>query len=145
MHGRDHRDIGQVRTTAKRIVRHKYISRADARLSSIRHLTVSLIAPRWTGMCGALTTRSPSGVKSAQLKSSRSLTFTLLDVLRSVIPIFSAIPANWLLNSSSSTGSGCSIVWSSARDEDASPATALTAFDQQFAAATTLRPSSRDR
>jgi hypothetical protein len=44
-------------------------------------------------------------VKIAQLKSSRSLTFTLLDVLRSVMPICSAMPANWLLKISSITGS----------------------------------------
>ena len=56
-------------------------------------LTVSPIAPRWTGMCGALTTRSPAAVKTAQLKSSRSLTLTLLAVLRSVMPICSAMPA----------------------------------------------------
>ena len=51
-------------------------------------------------MCGALTTRSPSAVNMAQLKSSRSLTFTLLAVLRSVMPICSAMPANWLLKTS---------------------------------------------
>ncbi len=39
--------------------------------------TVSPIAPKWTGICGALTTSSPAAVKTAQLKSSRSLTFTL--------------------------------------------------------------------
>ena len=57
-------------------------------------------------MCGALTTSSPRAVKMAQLKSSRSLTFTLLAVLRSVTPICSAMPANKLLNTSRKTGSG---------------------------------------
>ncbi len=56
-------------------------------------------------MCGALTTRSPAAVKTAQLKSSRSLTFTLLDVLRSVIPICSAMAAKRLLKTSSVAGS----------------------------------------
>ena len=68
-------------------------------------LTVSLIAPRCTGMCGALTTRSPFGEKIAQLKSSRSLTFVENDVRCSVIPICSAIEANRLLKISSMTGS----------------------------------------
>ena len=55
--------------------------------------TVSLLAPRCTGMCGALTTRSPVGVKTAQLKSSRSFTFTLLEVFRSRMPNSRAISA----------------------------------------------------
>ena len=44
-------------------------------------------------------------MKIAQLKSSRSFTFTLLAVFRSVMPICSAMPANWLLKTSSMTGS----------------------------------------
>ena len=36
------------------------------------HCTASCIAPRWTGMWGALATRPPSGPNSAQEKSSRS-------------------------------------------------------------------------
>ena len=48
---------------------------AIALLSAKTRRTVSPIAPRCTGMCGALTTRSPVAVNSAQLKSSRSLTF----------------------------------------------------------------------
>ena len=40
------------------------------------------MAPRCTGMCGALTTRSPSAVNSAQLKSNRSFTLTLLAVFQ---------------------------------------------------------------
>jgi hypothetical protein len=39
--------------------------------------TASLIAPRCTGRCGALATSDPSGPNKAQLKSSRSLMFTL--------------------------------------------------------------------
>src|SRR6478752_7429166 len=74
-------------------------------LSAMICLTVWLIAPRWTGMCGALTTRSPAGVKMAQEKSSRSLTFTLIDVLRSVMPICVAMAVKWLLKSSSNIGS----------------------------------------
>jgi hypothetical protein len=54
-------------------------------LSARIRLTVSLIAPRCTGMCGALTTRSPVGEKIAQLKSSRSFTLVESAVLVFVI------------------------------------------------------------
>jgi hypothetical protein len=43
--------------------------------------TLSPIDPRCTGMCGALTTRSPSRSKIAQEKSRRSLTLTECAVL----------------------------------------------------------------
>src|SRR5262245_36306607 len=75
-------------------------------LSAMIGLTVWLIAPRCTGMCGALTTRSPAAVKMAQEKSRRSLTFTLMEVLRSVMPICVAIAVKWLLKSSRRIGSG---------------------------------------
>ena len=75
-------------------------------LAAMTCRTVSSIAPRCTGTCGALTTRPPSAVKIAQLKSSRSFTFTLLAVLRSVMPICSAMLASWLLKISRKTGSG---------------------------------------
>mmetsp|Transcript_28012 Transcript_28012/g.85921 ORF Transcript_28012/g.85921 Transcript_28012/m.85921 type:complete len:205 (-) Transcript_28012:1361-1975(-) len=44
-------------------------------------LTVSDMAPRCTGTCGAFATRAPSWLKIAQLKSSRSLMFTEVAVL----------------------------------------------------------------
>ena len=69
------------------------------------HWTVSLIAPRCTGMCGALTTRLPALSKTAQLKSSRSFTFVENDVRCSVMPICSAIDANRLLKISRRIGS----------------------------------------
>ena len=56
-------------------------------------------------MCGAFTTRSPVGVKIAQLKSSRSLTLVEKDVICKVTPICSAIAAKRLLKISSVTGS----------------------------------------
>lgn len=43
--------------------------------------TVSCIAPRWTGMCGALATRPPSGPNNAHEKSRRSLMFVEIEVL----------------------------------------------------------------
>ena len=59
---RDHRHVGQVRTAAVRIVGHEHVARADRRdCRPGSRRTVSLIAPRCTGMCGALTTRSPVG------------------------------------------------------------------------------------
>ena len=51
----------------------------------------SCMAPRCTGMCGALATRPPSGAKSAQLKSSRSLMLVEMAVRWSVRPICSAM------------------------------------------------------
>ena len=55
---------------------------------------------RLEGMCGALTIKSPLRSNTAQLKSNRSFTFTLIAVFRSVIPICSAIPMNRPLNTS---------------------------------------------
>ena len=42
--------------------------------------TVSCMAPRWTGMWGALATRPPSGPNMAHEKSSRSLMLVEMDV-----------------------------------------------------------------
>ena len=82
------------------------LSVAPRRAMTVR--TLSPIAPRCTGTCGALTIRRPSASNSAQEKSSRSLMLTLVEVLRSTVPICSATAMNMLLNSSSRTGSGAS-------------------------------------
>ena len=66
---------------------------------------LSLIEPRWMGMCGAFATSMPSGSKIAQEKSSRSLMLTEYAVFSSVRPICSAIDMNLLLKTSSITGS----------------------------------------
>ena len=71
--------------------------------------TLSPIAPRCTGTCGALATRLPSASKMAQEKSSRSLMLTLMEVFCSTAPVCSATFMNRLLNSSSNTGSGLSL------------------------------------
>ncbi len=76
---------------------------APRRRSTVR--TLSPIAPRWTGTCGALATRFPSASKIAQEKSSRSLMLTLRDVFWRTLPACSAIFMKMLLNNSSSTGS----------------------------------------
>ena len=68
-------------------------------------LTVSPIAPRCTGICGAFTTSWPVAEKIAQLKSRRSFTFVEMAVRSSVVPICSAIEANRLLKISSWIGS----------------------------------------
>ena len=57
------------------------------------------------GMKGALATRSPSGAKSAQEKSRRSLMFVLIDVCCSDRPIASATLMNRLAKSVSKIGS----------------------------------------
>jgi hypothetical protein len=67
--------------------------------------TLSPIAPRCTGRCGALAMRPPAVSNSAQEKSSRSLMLTECAVLASVTPILSAIDMKRLLNISSMTGS----------------------------------------
>ena len=67
--------------------------------------TDSDIDPRWTGICGAFATSSPSGSKMAQEKSSRSLMFTEDAVAARVAPICSAADMYMLLKTSSSTGS----------------------------------------
>jgi hypothetical protein len=54
-----------------------------------KHL--ACMAPRWTGICGALDTSPPSGPNSAQEKSSRSLMFVDIDVRCKIRPICSAI------------------------------------------------------
>ena len=66
---------------------------------------LSLIEPRWIGICGAFATSIPSGSKIAQEKSSRSLMLTEYAVFSRVRPICSAIDMNRLLKTSSITGS----------------------------------------
>eukprot|EP00962_Isochrysis_galbana_P000491 scaffold144_cov132-Isochrysis_galbana.AAC.2 len=56
--------------------------------------TASCIAPRCTGMWGALATSPPCGSKMAQEKSSRSLMLVETEVRCSVRPICSAMPMN---------------------------------------------------
>mmetsp|Transcript_13778 Transcript_13778/g.55129 ORF Transcript_13778/g.55129 Transcript_13778/m.55129 type:complete len:245 (+) Transcript_13778:1570-2304(+) len=75
--------------------------------SNLRRIarTVSAIAPRCTGTCGALATSPPSAAKMAQLKSSRSLMLTEEAVRCSVRPICSAIDMNRWLNTPSRAGS----------------------------------------
>lgn len=51
--------------------------------------TVSCMAPRWTGMWGALDTRPPSGPNTAHEKSSRSFMFVEMEVLWRTLPICS--------------------------------------------------------
>ena len=63
-------------------------------LFSIWYRTVSCIAPKCTGMCGAFAINPPFGLNSAQLKSSRSLMFTEIEVRCSARPISSAIDMN---------------------------------------------------
>lgn len=53
------------------------------------YCTVSCIAPRWTGMCGALETKPPSGPNTAQEKSRRSLMLVEMEVLWRTRPICS--------------------------------------------------------
>ena len=57
----------------------------------IWYLTVLCIAPRWTGICGALETRPPSGPNKAQLKSNLSLMLVEMEVRWRILPICSEI------------------------------------------------------
>ena len=57
-------------------------------------------------MNGALATRSPSGAKSAQEKSRRSLMFVLIDVCCKLRPIASATLIKRLAKSVNRMGSG---------------------------------------
>ena len=68
--------------------------------------TLSPMAPRCTGTCGALATSPPVASKMAQEKSSLSLIFTERLVFCSTAPVCSAMLMNRLLKSSSITGSG---------------------------------------
>lgn len=51
--------------------------------------TVSCMAPRWTGMWGALDTKPPSGPNTAQEKSRRSFILVDMEVLCRTRPICS--------------------------------------------------------
>lgn len=57
--------------------------------------TVSCMAPRWTGMCGALDTKPPSGPNTAQEKSRRSLMLVEMEVLWRTLPICSVDKEKW--------------------------------------------------
>lgn len=61
--------------------------------------------PRWTGRCGALATRFPSGSNKAQEKSNLSLIFVEQAVLYKVLPIYSAMDINLFPKMDSSIGS----------------------------------------
>ena len=74
--------------------------------STNRMCTHKLIEPRWIGIKGAFATRSPSGAKRAQEKSSRSLIFVLIAVCCRDLPIASATLMNRLAKSVSRMGSG---------------------------------------
>jgi hypothetical protein len=63
------------------------------------------IAPRWTGMYGALVTRSPAASNTAQEKSSRSRMFVDSAVRWSTTPICWAITEILCPSTSRSTGS----------------------------------------
>lgn len=47
------------------------------------------MAPRWTGIWGALETKPPSGPNTAQEKSRRSLMLVEMEVLCRTLPICS--------------------------------------------------------
>src|SRR6185312_4482423 len=61
------------------------------------------MAPRWTGMCSAWATISPSESNTAAEQSARSLMFGEYAARRSATPISSATPASACRNTSSST------------------------------------------
>ena len=65
----------------------------------------SLIAPRCTGMCGALATSPPAASNTAHEKSSRSRMFVDSAVRCSTTPMCRAIPAIFALMISRLTGS----------------------------------------
>ena len=71
----------------------------------IYHLTASCIEPKWTGRCGALATRDPSGPNKAQEKSNLSFIFVEQAVFYNVLPIYSAIDINRLPNIDNTIGS----------------------------------------
>lgn len=63
----------------------------------IWYCTVSCIAPKWTGMWGALETNPPSGPKTAHEKSRRSLMFVEMEVRWRILKQF--LESNDELNS----------------------------------------------
>ena len=69
-------------------------------------MTHKLIAPRWIGINGAFATKSPSGAKRAQEKSSRSLMLVLIEVCCNDRPMASATLINLLANKVKRMGSG---------------------------------------
>ena len=98
---------GRCVPAGKRVVEGDHIARAECRAAPPQHdvRTLSPIAPRWTGTCGAFATSFPSASKDAQEKSSRSLMLTLSEELWSTVPACSATLMKMLLKNSSSTGS----------------------------------------
>ena len=65
------------------------------------------IDPRWTGMCSACTSSSPSAVNSAAEQSARSLMFGLKAARRRTAPISSATPVSREMRICSSAG----LIW----------------------------------
>ena len=61
--------------------------------------------PRWTGKCGALATKEPSGANRAQEKSNLSLILVEQEVFYKVLPIYSAIDINLFPKIESNIGS----------------------------------------
>uniref|UniRef100_A0A6B0UJ01 Putative secreted protein n=1 Tax=Ixodes ricinus TaxID=34613 RepID=A0A6B0UJ01_IXORI len=80
----------------------------------IWYCTASCMAPRWTGMCGALHTRPPSGPNKAHEKSSRSLMFVEMAVLCKILPICSAMLMNRCEKSDRRTASSSRPIFSRA-------------------------------
>lgn len=73
-----------------------YLNPVTQRHTSLTwYWTVSCMAPRWTGMCGALDTKPPSGPNTAQEKSRRSLMLVEMEVLWRTRPICSAVKEEW--------------------------------------------------
>ncbi len=62
------------------------------------------IDPRWTGMCSACTSSSPSAVNRAAEQSARSLMLGLKAARRSTAPISSATPVSREMRICSSAG-----------------------------------------
>ena len=62
------------------------------------------IDPRWTGMCSACTSSSPSAVNRAAEQSARSLMLGLKAARRSTAPISSATPVSREIRICSSAG-----------------------------------------
>lgn len=71
----------------------------------IWYLTASVMEPKWTGRCGALATRLPSGANKAQEKSNLSFIFVEQEVDCKVLPIYSAIDMNLFPKIDNSMGS----------------------------------------
>ena len=102
-HGRDERDVVEVRAARERIVERSICSPGASRAphASIAARTAAGIEPRCTGMCSACTSSVPSAVNSAAEQSARSLMFGLYAARRSTAPISSATPVSREINTCS--------------------------------------------